>query len=199
MGLQRVCFGFYGFTGRSARPTVSDGHIFLCLKKDMEERQTKGLRSRPLESGFFIRGLGGETCLPDYVFARVQLTRFRPVRGVLRTASTDSIILLRLRRMRNTHRITNLICSRKLGGCVSLSIFLGTAVRRAHGSSALVYAMRDLIASNAPLREESHKARPASSKTLTPGIQGAAAPWHAFLPYLSSCNERWGPRRASVK
>ena len=28
-----------------------------------------------------------------YVFAVMQLTRFRPVRGVLRTASTDSIVL----------------------------------------------------------------------------------------------------------
>ena len=25
---------------------------------------------------------------------------------------------------------------------------------------------------------------------------GFGALWHAFLPYLSSCNERWGPRRA---
>ena len=30
------------FTNRSTFPTVSDGHIFLCVKKDMEERQTKG-------------------------------------------------------------------------------------------------------------------------------------------------------------
>ena len=70
-----------------------------------------------------------------YEFALVQLTRFRPARGVLRTASTDSIVLLRLRRMRNTHRITNLICSRKLGGCESASIFHCTAARRGKGIS----------------------------------------------------------------
>ena len=35
-----------------------------------------------------------------YEFALVQLTRFRPVRGVLRTASTDSIVLLHVRRKR---------------------------------------------------------------------------------------------------
>ena len=35
-----------------------------------------------------------------YEFALVQLTRFRPVRGVLRTASTDSIVLLQLRQKR---------------------------------------------------------------------------------------------------
>ena len=94
----------------------------------------------------------------SYEFARVQLTRFRPVRGVLRTASTDSIVLLVVRRIRNTYRITNLICSRKLGGCESASIFHGSAARRAHGSSA-EHAMRDLIASNAPLRNGSHRAR----------------------------------------
>ena len=37
-----VVFLFCVFTGRSAKPTPSGGHIFLCLKKDMEERQTKG-------------------------------------------------------------------------------------------------------------------------------------------------------------
>ena len=31
----------------------SGGHIFLCVKKDMEERHAKGLQSRPLESCFY--------------------------------------------------------------------------------------------------------------------------------------------------
>ena len=35
-------FLFCVFTGRARRATTSGGHIFLCLKKDMEERQTKG-------------------------------------------------------------------------------------------------------------------------------------------------------------
>ena len=48
------------------------------------------------------------------------------------------------------------------------------AARRAHGSSALVHAMRNLIASHAPLRSGSHKARQAYTKTLPQGIQGAA-------------------------
>ena len=43
-------------------------------------------------------------------------------------------------------------------GCVSLAVFLSSAARRAHGSSA-EHAMRDLIASHAPLREGSHTAR----------------------------------------
>ena len=54
----------------------------------------------PFGFWLFIRGFGGETCLPDYVFARVQLTRFRPVRGVLRTVSTDSCLLHVVRRKR---------------------------------------------------------------------------------------------------
>ena len=51
--LRGRCLSFYGFTGLSTFPTVSDGHIFLCVKKDMEERHAKGLQSRPLESGFY--------------------------------------------------------------------------------------------------------------------------------------------------
>ena len=41
------------FTYRSTFPTPSGGTIFLCLKKDSGERQTKGLQSRPLDSGFY--------------------------------------------------------------------------------------------------------------------------------------------------
>ena len=131
------------FTNLSTKPTVSDGHIFLCVKKDMEERHAKGLQSRPLESGFFIRGFGGETCGLFYVCARVQLTRFRPARrragGVrftrLRRKARHhlfsaislpkallppvSIVLLQLRRNRNTYRITDVSQTRQSGGCVS--------------------------------------------------------------------------------
>ena len=37
----------------------SGGPIFLCLKKDIEERHAKGLQSRPLDSGFLYGGLEG--------------------------------------------------------------------------------------------------------------------------------------------
>ena len=53
----------------------------------------------------------------SYEFAVMQLTRFRPVRGVLRTASTDSIVLLELRQICNTYRITDVVCSRQSGSC----------------------------------------------------------------------------------
>ena len=84
---ERKLAGFYVFTGRSAKRTPFGDSIFLLVKKDRGERHAKGLQSRPLESGFFIRGFGGETCerptsFPqgDFLRARlVQLTRFRPV------------------------------------------------------------------------------------------------------------------------
>ena len=41
----------------------------------------------------FYTGVWRGDVRKSYEFARVQLTRFRPVRGVLRTASTDSIVL----------------------------------------------------------------------------------------------------------
>ena len=41
------------FTDLSTNPAHSVGHIFLCVKKDMEERHAKGLQSRPLESCFY--------------------------------------------------------------------------------------------------------------------------------------------------
>ncbi len=97
-----------------------------------------------------------------------------------------------------TERITNVVCSQQSGGCEGISIFHGSAVRRAHGSSA-EHAMRDLIASHAPLREGRHKARQNGPKHYPGDSRGSQSPWHAFLPYLSSCNERWGPRRACRK
>ena len=68
-----------------------------------------------------------------YEFALVQLTRFRPVRGVLRTVSTDSIVLHQLRRIRNTYRITNVVCSRQSGGCVGSpfsTVLVGAIINR---------------------------------------------------------------------
>ena len=56
-----------------------------------------------------------------------------------------------------TLRITGVICGRKSGGCVSLAVFLSSAARRGKGISDSAAA--DLIASNAPLRGGSHKAR----------------------------------------
>ena len=121
----REPFLAFSFLRHSLFGRPSGGHIFLCLKKDMEERQTKGLQSRPLESCFYTGAWRGDVRRP-YEFAQMHLTRFRPVRGVLRTVSTDSIVLLQLRRIRNTYRITGLICGRQSGGFGCAFVFWGT-------------------------------------------------------------------------
>ena len=133
-----------------------------------------------------------------YEFALVQLTRFRPVRrraGGVRFrgyAGKPGTTFFRQFHCRKhcfrrtllycsmcgenvgTLRITNLICSRKSGGCISLAVFLSSAARRGKGISDSAEA--DLIASHAPLRNGSHKARPASSKTLPRGSNGGRSP-----------------------
>ena len=110
---------FSRFYRHSLFGTTSGGHIFLCVKKDMEERHAKGLQSRPLESGFYT-GVGGETCVSPTNSHWCNLRDLGPpVACGKHTVSTDSIVLLVVRCIRNTYRITNLICSRKSGGCGS--------------------------------------------------------------------------------
>ena len=159
--------------------------------------------------------------LASYVFAQMQLTRFRPVRrraGGVRFARLrrkakhhlfsaislpkallppDSIVLHALRRKR-WHLKNNRRCvyseARWWRKRFNLSRQCSTQ-RQGNKRSAAA----DLIASHAPLRGGTTKVRQASSKTLTPGdSRGSQSPWHAFLPYLSSCNERYGHRRSSV-
>ena len=93
------CLAFYVFTNLSTIPTPFGDSIFLLVKKDRGERHAKGLQSRPLESCFYTGVRRGDV-RRFYVFAVMQLTRFRPVRGVLRTVSTDSIVLHVVRRNR---------------------------------------------------------------------------------------------------
>ena len=89
-----------------------------------------------------------------YEFARVQLTRFRPARGVCKhTVSTDSIVLLQLRRNRwhfknNRRNLWSEVRWFRKSPCLSeqrtprplptamLKPRLRGAARRAHGSSA---------------------------------------------------------------
>ena len=92
-------YGFYVFTDLSAKRTPFGDSIFLLVKKDRGERHAKGLQSRPLESCFYTGVWRGDVPT-SYEFAVMQFTRFRPVRGVLRTASTDSCLLHVVRRKR---------------------------------------------------------------------------------------------------
>ena len=97
-----------------------------------------------------------------------------------------------------TERITNLIYSRKSGGCISLAVFLSSAARRAHGSSA-EHAMRDLIASNAPLRNGSHKARQNGPKHYSGDPTGAAAPLVCLSPLSFFKQRKMGPPEVASK
>ena len=109
-----------------------------------------------------------------YEFALVQLTRFRPVRGVLRTASTDSVVLLQLRRIRwnleNNRRSANLA----VGWLHKIGCLSGQRSTQRQGNKRSAAA--DLIASNAPLREGRHTARQNGPKHYSGDPTGAAAP-----------------------
>ena len=78
-GTKILSFTVLPTLGQQPTSGPSGGDIFLIVKKDIEERHAKGLQSRPLESGFLYGGMRGDV-LASYVFALVQLTRFRPVR-----------------------------------------------------------------------------------------------------------------------
>ena len=103
-----------------------------------------------------------------------------------------------------TERITGLICSRKLGGSMSVPIILGSAARRAHGSSA-EHAMRDLIASHAPLREGRHTARQNGPKHYPRGFKGPQPLDTPFSPIFRRATKdgatggRWFSREVGKK
>ena len=142
------------FTYRSTLPTVSDGPIFRCTTKDGGERRASS--SQAPHPSFCLSGQKLSRSAapplptkPTYVgLWRGPLFALLPRTRLYCTMCDKNV---------GTERITNLIYSRKLGGCESA--INSPAARRAHGSSA-EHAMRDLIASNAPLRNGSHKARP---------------------------------------
>ena len=107
-----------------------------------------------------------------YVFALVQLTRLSQHRrsayprrfSVLRpdgdaSASPEEVPLgcANCGEIVGTYEITSVLHTRQSGGCISFLVFLGSAARRGKGISDSAAA--DLIASNAPLREGTHKAR----------------------------------------
>ena len=78
---------------RNKRPSGTPS--FAARRKIEEKGVPKGFKAA-LWNPLLYGGMRGD--VPTlYVFALVQLTRFRPVRGVLRTASTDSIVLHHMR------------------------------------------------------------------------------------------------------
>ena len=91
------------------------------------------------------------------------------------TVSTDSIVLLQLRRIRWHFKNNQRNLWSEVRWLRKFYPFNRTAVRRAHGSSA-EHAMRDLIATHAPLRTRRHKARQNGPKHYPQGIQGDRNP-----------------------
>ena len=182
----------------------------------MEERHAKGLQSRPLETGFFIRGLRRGDVPTLYVFALVQLTRFRPVRGVLRTASTDSIVLLRLRRKRQHFKNTQPDLWSAVGWlrkfypfnrtvpqghflrrCFAPPSGRSTQRRGDKRSAPQGYLLRgteaDLIASKNLLRGGRHKARQNGPKHYPRGFKGIAIPLARLSPLSFAVQRKMEP------
>ena len=91
----------------------------------------------------------------------------------------------------STLRITNLIYSRKSGGSVSLPVFLSSAARRGKGISDSAAA--DVIASNAPLREGSHKVRQNGPKHYPRGFKGIAIPLARLSPLSFAVQRKMEP------
>ena len=176
-------FRFFVFTNLILFPTSghSVGPIFRCTTKDRGERRAKGLQSRPLESCFYTGAWRGDV-LASYEFARVQFTRFRPARR-----RAGGVRFTRLRRKAKHHLFSAISLPKAL--LPPDSVVLRQLPRKHVGTSVIwamqhaermeavrSHAMRDLIASNAPLRKRRHKVRPASSKTLPRGSNGGRSP-----------------------
>ena len=96
-----------------------------------------------------------------------------------------------------TLRITNLIYSRKAGGCEGISIFHGTAARRGKGISDSAAA--DLIASHAPLRNGSHKARQNGPKHYPRGFKGPQPLGTPFSPIFRRATKDGVPEGPTEK
>ena len=149
-----------------------------------EERYRRKTRQRapkpPFGFRLFIRGFGGETCLLCTYSPGCNLRDLGPSVACASTLFPRTLLYCsNCGEFVGTERITGLICSRKLGGCESA--INSTAARRAHGSSA-EHAMRDLIASNTPLREGRHTARQNGPKHYPRGFKGIAIPLARLSP-----------------
>ena len=87
---QSFCFAFLPAAFGGQRPPVAPS--FVARRKIGEKGVPKGSKAALWILAFYTGVRRGDV-RASYEFARVQLTRFRPARGVLRTVSTDSIVL----------------------------------------------------------------------------------------------------------
>ena len=74
---------------------------------------------------------------------------------------------------------------------MSVPVILGSAARRGKGISDSAAA--DVIASHAPLRNGSHKVRPAYTKTLTPGDSRGRCPLARLSPLSFAVQRKMEP------
>ena len=135
-----------------------------------------------------------------YVFAVMQFTRFRPVRGVCKhTASTDSIVLHVMQR--NCWHLENNqpdLWSEVGWLRKSLNLFAQRSTqrqgdkRRAPQGYLLRGTAADLIASNAPLRSGSHKARQNGPKHYSGDSRGRS-PLARLSPPSFVVQRKMGP------
>ncbi len=163
----------------------------------------------------FNTGEGGETCVVFYVFAVMQLTRFRPARrraGGVRFARLrrkakhrlfsaislpkallppDSIVLLRLRRKRWHLKNNQPNLWSKVGWLRKRFYLSGQCSTQRQGDKRSAAA--DVIASNAPLREGSHKARQNGPKHYPRGFKGIAIPLARLSPLSFAVQRKMEP------
>ena len=186
----------------------------------MEEKDTPKGSEAALWNLAFIRGFGGETYVLFYVFALVHFTRFRLVRrraGGVRFARLrrkvkhrlfaaislpqallppDSCLLLRLRQNRwhskNNQRFAN-FAVRWLRECSDLSWQRST---QRQGNKRQRRSRLNRV--NCTIARRYAQSTSGFLSRMNPGgIKGGRNPLCTpFLLLLSSCNERWSPRRA---
>ena len=214
-------FLFYVFTDLICLPTSgpSGGSIFLLVKKDRGERHAKGLQSRPLETALNAGQYSDVLCA--YVFATVRLTRLSRLR---RCRLFPRLCVLRCheRSEHSRNHLTAKLAKRWLFFECQRFRRTWSSTQESGGSSAcnreacckkavLGFPAEPCKAnttgtpSDEPKSRKMHQCEFVERYARLPSFPriksqnpkgGFGALWHAFLLYLSSCNERWSHRRS---
>ena len=186
---QSFCFAFSPAALLYWRPPVAPS--FAARRKIEEKGVPKGSKAALWILAFYTGVWRGDV-RKSYEFALVQFTRFRPARGVWRAHcfhGLDCTARSAANRWHFKNNRRNLLSA--VGWLRKCHPFNRTAARRAHGSSA-EHAMRDLIASNAPLRGGRHKARQNPPKHY-PGDSRGRSPLARLSPLSFVVQRKMGP------
>ena len=173
-----MIFTAYLFTNCVRNPAPFGDSIFRCTTKDRGERRAKGVATP-----FHPPGVNVDS-KPDVLCAYFSATTFPTRLSRLRCREANTL------GVRFAYPLASACCTAK--GTVMLTILLGTAVSMSPWKQCACHTPRTgLIASIAQRR---------APKEVPLGDQrGSQPPLHAFLHYLSSCNERWCHRRSPEK